>query len=239
MGSRFDQFLMLGLFTLIAWAPVSLAAPNTDVPGAQEQPGSITPNYPPDHEFLKVDGKPIQAVLNDKTYVNQLVRYLVGYETWIHICTDAEPEERLRTLIVSEPLRMPGIEGIPRPLWLEVIRVRGCNRTYERLVYATYRDGKPVFHAKVAGSSRTKPDVQHATVTALRRRETERAHAAGCERSDKARVIAAELDKSWPEMSETQWREIWVVYTCKGSRDVPVRFDAGEDGVVTFRFEAG
>lgn len=238
MTLRSKMRIAMFLLAMLSWHPGSIAAPNTDAPEPEDKPGSITPDYPANDQSLTVNGKPIQAVLNNKDYVDQLVRYLIGYETWIHLCTDAEPEERLRTLIVSDPLRMPGIEVVARPLWLEVIRVRGCNRTYERLVYATYHEGKPVFHAMVAGSSKTTPDVQHRTVSALRERETVRAHAAGCERADKARVISAELDEDWPDASETQWREIWAVHTCKGSRDVPLWFQTGADGKVTFHFEA-
>ena len=237
MTLRIKTFLATVVLALVPWNLALSAAPNVDAPEAKDKPASITPDYPAGDGSVTVDGKPIQAVLNDKAYVEKLVRYLVGYETWIHICTDAEPEERLRTLIIDEPLRMPGIDGVARPLWLEVIRVRGCNRTYERLVYATVHDGKPVFHAKVAGSTKTAPDVQHDAVTALRERESSRARAAGCERADKARVIAAELDKSWPNTSTTKWREVWVIHTCNGTREVPLRFTTGEDGRVTFSFE--
>jgi hypothetical protein len=222
----------------VLWQHPAPAAPNAELPDPAEKPGEITPGNPSADQIPTVDGKPLQSIINDKDYIEQLVRYLIGYETWIHMCADAEPEERLRTLVVGEPQQMPGIDDLNSPQWLEVIRVRGCDRTYERLIYATYHDGKPVFHAQLAGSSKTGPRLQHETLTALRRRETERAHAAGCERADSARVIAAELDKAWPQAADGRWREVWTVHSCKGASDVPVQFQTGPDGTVTFRFEA-
>ena len=214
------------------------AAPNSQPPQPDDKPASITPDYPKPAQDATVDGKPLQAVLNDKDYLDQLVRYVIGYDTWIHNFSDAEPEERLRTLMISEPLHMPGIDGVSTPQWLEVIRVRGCNRTYKRLVYATYHNGKPVFHAQIAGSTKTAPLVQHQTVTALRNHETLRAHAAGCDRAHKARVTAANLDEDWSASTATQWREIWTVQSCRGVTEMPVYFRVDESGGVTFRFQA-
>ncbi len=235
---QFKPLLAIAALAIMVSQTGAGAAPNTEVGDPPEKPGAITPGYPGPDESPTVNGQPLRSILNDKAYLDQLVRYLIGYETWIHICTDAEPMERLRTLMVGEPQRMPGIDGFSSPQWLEVIQVRGCNRTYERLIYATYHDGKPVFHAQVSGSTRTGPRLQHEAVTALRARETERARAAGCESTDRARIVAAELDGAWPQTSDTHWRELWVVYSCKGTSEVPVQFFTGDDGNVTFKFEA-
>ena len=194
------------------------------------------PEAPSTRPRPTIDGEPLQNILNSKAYIDELVRYLIGYETWIYICADARPQERVRTMVISDPVELPGVDLDETPQWLEVVRVHGCNRDYERMIYASYRDGKPVFHAKVAGDTRTTPRVQHEAVTALRDAASAFAVTQGCPRSHRARVVSARSDTAWPETSDTRWREIWVVSTCKGTRDVPVTFsDDGASGV-TFSY---
>lgn len=234
-------YRLIAVFGLVMLTSTLLAqaAPNTVDPAAPAKPGSITPNNPASTQLPPVDGQVLQKILNSKDYLEHLVRYLIGYETWIGICTDAEPDQRLRTLMITEPVRLPGIDGISTPQWLEVIQIKGCNRSYERMIYATYHDGKPVFHAQISGSTKTTPQLQHETLAALRARETERAHQAGCERADSARILAANLDPDWAGGTDREWREIWVVHSCKGVKKVPVLFGPGADGTVTFSFDAG
>lgn len=212
-------------------------ASNTTVPEPKKQPSEISPTVPSQSHVPLVNGKPLQQILNSKEYVESLVRYLVGYETWIYICTDAQPEERIRTLMVTEPVDLPEIDRVDAPQWLEVVKIRGCNKTYERMVFATYHQGKPVFHAQIAGNSKTSPRLQHQAVTALRAAASTAAQAEGCDRADRARVLSAELDEAWPKASKSQWREVWVVHACKGTKDVPVVFTSDDSGKITFRFE--
>lgn len=218
--------------------PSVQAAPNTLDPAQRQDTDPIAPDYLPSTKVPAVNGQALQKILNSEDYLERLVRYLIGYETWIGICTDAEPEQRLRTMMITEPVRLPGIDGISTPQWLEVIRLKGCNRSYERMIYAAYHNGKPVFHAQLPGSTRTAPQLQHETLTALRARETERAHQAGCERADSARILAAELDTGWTGDTDREWREVWVVHSCKGVKKVPVTFGPDADGFVTYRFGA-
>lgn len=204
---------------------------------ASETADPKPPEAPATRPRPMVDGEPLQNILNSKTYIEELVRYLIGYETWIYVCTDAQPKERVRTLVISDPVEFPGVELDATPQWLEVVRVHGCNRDYERMIYASYRNGKPVFHARVAGDSRTTPRIEHDAVAALRDAASTAAVKEGCPRSHRARVVSARNDKAWPETSETRWREIWVVSTCKGTRDVPVIFSEDGTSGVTFRYE--
>ena len=215
------------------------AAQSDLAPAAREQPGAITPTSPAAGKAPTVGGRPLQEVLNSKAYIGRLTTYLIGYETWIGVCTDAEPEQRLRTLMITDPLPLPGVDRVEGPQWLEVISVKGCKKTYERMIYATYHKGKPVFHAQLPGSTKTRPVLQHRTLMALRDRETEKSHRAGCERADRARVLAAHLEDGWDGEGDTDWRETWVVYSCKGVGKVPVRFMPDGTGAITFSFDAG
>jgi len=215
------------------------AAQSDRTPSATEKPGAITPTSPAARKTPTVDGRPLQEVLNSKTYLGRLTTYLIGYETWIGVCTDAEPEQRVRTMMITEPLPLPGMERVEGPQWLEVISVKGCKKTYERLIYATYHKGKPIFHAQLPGSTKTRPVLQHRTLMALRDRETEKSHRAGCERADRARVLAAHLDDGWDGEGDKEWRETWVVYSCKGVDKVQVQFKPDDKGAVTFSFGSG
>ncbi|MGI9415913.1 MAG: hypothetical protein ACR2PM_19730 [Hyphomicrobiales bacterium] len=214
------------------------AAQSDRSPVTREQPGAITPGSPAGSRPPTVAGRPLQEVLNSKAYIERLTTYLIGYETWIGICTDAEPEQRLRTLMITEPVRLPGADRADGPQWLEVISVKGCNKTYKRLIYATYHDGKPVFHAQLPGSTKTRPVLQHRTLMALRDLETDRAHRAGCDRAHRARVLAAHLEDGWDGEGDTEWRETWVVHSCRGVDNVPVRFAPDGKGEITFSFDA-
>ena len=232
-----------GIVVLVVVAVVlgladAFAASDTSDPETTKQPSEIAPSVPSAARIPVVDGKSLQTVLNSKSYIDELVRYLIGYETWIYICTDAEPQERVRTLVITEPVALPGVDGVPSPQWLEVIRIRGCERNYERMVYAAYKDGKPVFHAQIAGNSKTPPRLQQEAVTALRELESKIAHAAGCDRADRARVLSAELDENWAQASKDRWREVWTVHSCKGTKEVAVVFQSTEDGSVKFRFNS-
>lgn len=228
--------ICLAVAMLFAITGIADAAQGTDTPEPEQKPAAISPGYPSADSTPTVDGRPLQEVLNSKDYLDRLVRYLIGYETWINICTDAEPEERLRTMMVTEPVALPGVEGAAGAQWLEVIRIRGCEKSYERMIFATYHDGKPVFHAQLSGTSKTTPLVQHETLTALRARETDVAHAAGCDRADRARVLGANLDDAWDGTKAGTWREIWIVHSCKGVKEVPVVFKTSQDGTVGFTF---
>ena len=231
---------VLPLFMLTAGLSLAAKAAQSDLaPEAKEQPGAITPASPAARQAPTVGGRPLQEVLNSKAYIGRLTTYLIGYETWIGVCTDAEPEQRVRTLMITDPLPLPGVDRVDGPQWLEVISVKGCKKTYERMIYATYHKGKPVFHAQLPGSTKTRPVLQHRTLMALRDRETEKSHRAGCERADRARVLAAHLEDGWDGEGDTDWRETWVVYSCKGVGKVPVRFMPDATGAITFSFDAG
>ena len=231
-GKRLSAALLLAAGTGLS----AEAAQSDRAPLATEKPGAIAPTSPAARKAPTVGGRPLQEVLNSKAYIGRLTTYLIGYETWIGVCTDAEPEQRVRTLMITEPLPLPGVERIEGPQWLEVISVRGCKKTYERLIYATYHEGKPVFHAQLPGSTKTWPVLQHNTLMALRERQTVKSHQAGCERADRARVLAAHLEDGWDGEGDTDWRETWVVYSCKGVDKVPVRFKPDDTGAVTFTF---
>ena len=57
-------------------------------------------------------------------------------------------------------------------------------------------------------------------------------------RADRARVLGANLDEGWEGAASGAWREIWIVHSCKGVKDVPVVFETGQDGAVGFTFGA-
>jgi len=213
------------------------AAPNDDAGTDAALPGSITPSYPPVPEAPEIDGAPLQDYLNSAEYIERLVTYLIGYETWIGLCVDAEPQDRVRTWMVTDPVALPGADPLTGPQWIEVVEIEGCGRRYQRMVYATVADDKTVFHARLPGDSRTDPLVQHAAVTDLRRRFSEIAWERGCDRADHARVIAGEVEEGWPQETENRWRENWVVHTCEGVATVPVIFTRGEGGVVTHEWQ--
>ena len=188
---------------LFAATGAATAAQGTDTPEPEQKPAAINPGYPKADAAPTVDGRPLQEILNSKDYLDRLVRYLIGYETWINICTDAEAggtpahdDDHGSGRVCPEPRAKTGTQ------WLEVIRIRGCKRSYERMIFASYNDGKPVFHAQLSGTTKTAPLIQHKTLTALRDRETDIAHAAGCDRADRARVLGANLDDTWDGASD-------------------------------------
>ncbi len=222
--------------TLIV-AGAHAAAPTDGAPQEQSLPGSITPNYPPVPQPPEIDGKPFQDYLNSSDYLERLITYLVGYETWIGICTDAEPVNRVRTWMATEPVPLPGAERIDGPQWIEIVEIEGCQRTYQRMVYATVSDGNPVFHARLPGDSKAEPLLQHRAVTELREQQSEWSWTQGCDRVDRARILAGEVDKSWPGTTDTSWREEWVVHTCKGVKRVPVIFTPGADGEIIYSWD--
>lgn len=233
------RILVAALAAMLGLAAAHAAAPDADPEPAVGAPGSITPHYPPVPAEPLVDGTPLQVILNSAAYLERLVTHLVGYETWIGICADAAPLARKRTWVVTEAVGLPGAEVIESLEWMEIIELEGCGKTYERIVYATHAAGKPVFHVRLPGNSRAEPIIQHAAITALRERESETSWRHGCQHADHARIIAGEVDETWQPAVEGAWREVWAVHTCNGVKHVPVLFQPGEDGGVSFVFEDG
>jgi hypothetical protein len=200
---------------------------------------SVTPEPPVASPTPEIDGRPIRDFLNSEDYLERLVTHLIGYETWIGACADAEPLSRDDTLMVSQPISLPDAELASGPQWIEIIELQGCDRTYKRLIYATYVDGAPVFHVQLPGNTRSEPVLQHRAINELRARESETAWSEGCERSDHARVIAGEVDDAWQVDDTEAWREIWVVLTCSGIKHVPVIFQPDDAGEISFTWEDG
>ena len=111
-----------------------------------------------------VAGQRLSALVGSARYNSELRTYLTGYETWIGPCPDPSVESRIQTLVLQKTIPFPGVPTPQEPQWIDIVQIGGCARPYERPVYATVHEGKTVFYAHLLGSTRTEPNLQHATV---------------------------------------------------------------------------
>jgi hypothetical protein len=165
-------------------------------------------------------------------YDERLITYLVGYETWIGPCPSPEPVERVTTLLTQNSVPLPGEPDLDAPQWIELLRVTGCDVDYERLVFVSLKDGKPLFHAQLMGSTRASPKLEAETIRTLIETEGGPEGASGCPETFPIRVFSAAFDESFQTEYGAGWRESWLLADCNGTREVEVTFTPDHAGSI-------
>ncbi|MGI9415912.1 MAG: hypothetical protein ACR2PM_19725 [Hyphomicrobiales bacterium] len=184
-----------------------------------------------------VNDLPLSSFVKTRQYVEDLRRYLIGYESWIGPCPDPDPGVRVRTLVPKQSLPFPGVDGPAAPQWIEIIRIGGCSTPYERPVHVGVSAGKTVFYAHLLGSTRTQPVLQHKAMTALIAAEKRAAIRSGCQQTHPVRVLTTAFVSETRAEYGTAWREVWTLANCRGLKKVPIRFTPDHTGGISFAFE--
>lgn len=184
-----------------------------------------------------VKNLPLSSLVKTRQYVEDLRRYLIGYETWIGPCPSADPGKRVRTLLLNQTVPLPDAELFDAPQWIEVIRIEGCDRPYERPVYVGVSKGKTVFYARLLGGTRTTPVLQHKAMTALIAAEKIAAIRSGCQQTQPVRVLTTAFVSETKVEYGTAWNESWTIANCRGLKQIPMRFTPDHTGGISFAFE--
>lgn len=186
----------------------------------------------------QVGGTSLSAYVATADYLDRLNAYIVGYETWIGPCPDPEPVQRVDVLLAQRTVPLPGDPDPGAPQWIERLRITGCAADYERTVYVSMRGAKPVFHARLLGSSRTTPRLEGEAVTAVIAAEHAAAVAAGCPETRPVRVLGAAYEDRFDTEYGTGWHETWMIADCRGARHIAMTFTPDHTGGTRFDFTA-
>lgn len=177
-----------------------------------------------------VAGQRLSALVGSARYNSELRTYLTGYETWIGPCPDPTVESRIQTLVLQKTIPFPGVPTPQEPQWIDIVQIGGCARPYERPVYATVHEGKTVFYAHLLGSTRTEPNLQHATVHELIAAEKAAAIASGCPQTQPVRVLTTAFVSQTETEYGKAWRETWTLANCRGAKQVTIDFRPDHTG---------
>ena len=180
---------------------------------------------------------PLSTFVKTRQYVEDLRRYLIGYETWVGPCPSADPGKRVKTLVLTQTVPLPDSTVFDTPQWIEVIRIEGCSKPYERPVYVGVSAGKMVFYARLLGGTRTQPVLQHKAMTALIAAEKQAAIRSGCQQTQPVRVLTTAFVSETKVEYGTAWNEVWTIANCRGLKKVPMRFTPDHTGGISFAFE--
>ena len=183
-----------------------------------------------------VDNRPLSTIVKSKQYLDRLRTYLTGYETWIGPCPAPRVAAPHRTLVLQKTIPFPGVDVPQEPQWITMVRISGCARPYERAVYATISDGKPVFYAQLLGSTKAEPNLQDRAVKALIEVEKGAAVASGCPSTQPVRVLTTRFVSEASNEYGKAWQEEWTVANCKGLKRVALRFIPDHTGAVQVEF---
>ena len=184
-----------------------------------------------------VNDLPLSSFVKTRQYVEDLRRYLIGYETWIGPCPSADPGVRVKTLLLNRTVPLPDAELFDTAQWIEVIRIKGCAKTYDRPVYVGVSGGKTVFYARLLGGTRTPPVLQHKAMTALIKAEKDAAIRSGCQQTQPVRVLTTAFVSESKVEYGTAWNERWTIANCRGLKEIPIRFTPDHTGGMSFAFE--
>lgn len=183
-----------------------------------------------------VGDRPLSEFVSSKAYLEELKRYLTGYETWVGPCPDPQVADRLRTLVLQKTVSFPGVVSPVEAQWIEVVRIAGCANDYERPVYVTRDRGKTVFYAHLLGTTRTEPRLQHRVLNSLVASEKTAAIAAGCPQTQPVRVITTAYVSEFSTEYGKAWRETWTLANCRGLKKLTIDFKPDHAGSITIRF---
>lgn len=175
----------------------------------------------------------LSDLVRSKAYLDGLATYLTGYETWLGPCPSPRVSKPVRTLVLQRTIRFPGVASPTQPQWVSVVRISGCARPYERAVYATVSDGKPVFHANLIGTTRADPALQERALKALVNVEKLAAQKAGCQSTHPVRILTTAFDSEAQSEYGKSWQETWTIANCRGVKRVPLRFTPDHGGALT------
>ena len=132
---------------------------------------------------------------------------------------------------------LPDADLFDTAQWIEVIRIEGCSKTYDRPVYVGVSGGKTVFYARLLGSTRTPPVLQHKAMTALIGAEKVAAIRSGCQQTQPVRVLTTAFVSETKVEYGTAWNELWTIANCRGLKKIPIRFTPDHTGGMSFGFE--
>ena len=186
----------------------------------------------------QIDGVALSRYVAGGEYQSLLNAYIVGYETWIGPCPDPEPVERIGVLLPQSSVPLPGDPDPGAPQWIEQLRITGCARDYERYVYVSMKASRPVFHARLLGSSRTTPRLEEEAVAAVIAVEHAAAVANGCPETQPVRVFTATYTDRFDGEYGAGWRETWLIADCRGARDIALTFTPDHTGGTRIDFPA-
>jgi len=184
-----------------------------------------------------VNDRPLSELVASQDYLEDLERYLIGYETWVGPCPDPQVAGRIKTLVLQKTVSFPEVEAPMEAQWIEVVRIAGCTNPYERPVYVTVDQGKTVFFAHLLGSTRTQPRLQHRALNNLIAAEKSAAIASGCPQTQPVRVITTAYVSEFSTEYGRAWRETWTIANCRGLKNVPIEFKPDHTGGIAIRFE--
>lgn len=185
----------------------------------------------------QVNDRPLSEFVATRDYLEDLERYLHGYEAWIGPCPTAHIAGRVRTMVLQKTVPFPEVPVPSEAQWVEIVRITGCTRPYERPVYVTVDQGKTIFYAHLLGTTRTEPQLQHRAVNSLIAAEKAAAIASGCPQTQPVRVITTAYVSEFSTEYGKGWRETWTLANCRGLKQVPIEFKPDHTGGIAIRFE--
>lgn len=210
----------IGLIAAIAVAQATAAL------AQQAEAPKRKPGAPP----TVINGKLFGQFVRSKAYLKNLSSYVLQYETRYGPCAKPTFEGRARLVPPEKPVRLSKY-GTP-PQWYEVLKIGGCEKPFERVVFTTIINKKMTYAALLLGESRTDPQLQWDTLQTLIPVAKAASLKHGCAEDAGIRLLWARVDGE--AAKNAPWREVWTVADCKGKYDYQVTFTPAKTGGTTF-----
>ena len=195
---------------------------------AHAQDVNRKPGAPP----TVVNGMLFGQFVRSKAYLKNLSSYVLQYEARYGPCAKPTFDGRARLVTPEKPVRLVRY-GTP-PQWYEVLKIGGCEKPFERIVFTTIINKKMTYAALLLGDSRTDPQLQWDTLQTLIPVAKAAAVKNGCAEDAGIRLLWARVSSEGAATRTTPWREIWTVADCKGKYDYQLTFTPARTGGTSF-----
>ncbi|MEM7621421.1 MAG: hypothetical protein AAF228_13425 [Pseudomonadota bacterium] len=178
------------------------------------------------HLFPKdVAGLPIHSFLHSKAYKHVLEKNIIAYEKKFGPCASPRFAGRVDVARSKIPKSFPEAGLIPQ--WIEIIKIEGCDKPFNRFVLVGVINDVPTFHPMLSGNALSLLDmvVEKDVLATLMESEHKHASISGCQKADMIRIHDAQLLSHKQEGETLYWNEVWHISNCKDFKKLTIRFE--------------